>query len=164
MGPSLCAIYENTTDLISARVNKIINDVHILPVPVYNDTDLSSITFGSVTYSVLISELLNMVYFPYALAPVAAEGLVQLEQGISGSITYQGTIPQAVLQPFATCDFNSSQPFVAGLLDTSNAIQCGDALVNQPLSFPEVQEAYNAIAQTSLFAPEYYTTDIGVCA
>lgn len=159
----MCAIYENTTDLISARVNKIINDVHILPVPVYNNTDLSSITFGSVDYSVLISELFQMVYSPYALAPIAAEGLVQLEQGISGSITFQGTIIQAMVDTLATCEFNSSQPFVAGLLDTSNAIQCGDVLVNQTMSFPEVQKVYEQNVQTSLFAPQAYNVDIGLC-
>ncbi|KIP04825.1 hypothetical protein PHLGIDRAFT_179591 [Phlebiopsis gigantea 11061_1 CR5-6] len=163
VGPTLCAIYENTTDLISARVNKIINDVHILPVPVYNNTDPSSITFGSVDYSVLISELFQMVYSPYALAPIAAEGLVQLEQGISGSITFQGTIIQAMVDPLATCDFNNSQPFVAGLLDTSNAIQCGDVLVNQTMSFPEVQKVYDQNVQTSLFAPQAYNIDIGLC-
>ena len=162
MGPSLCAIYENSTDLISARVNKILDDVHILPVPVYNDTDLSSISFGSVDYTLLTSQLFQMVYFPYALASIGAEGLVQLEQGISGSIAFQGSLTQAI-DEFATCEFNSSQPFVAGLIETTSAILCGDTLVNQTLTFPEVQATYNQEMQISVFAPLAFNTDIGTC-
>ena len=33
--PSLCAIYKNSADLIRARVDKLINDVHIAPVPLF---------------------------------------------------------------------------------------------------------------------------------
>ncbi|KIP07260.1 hypothetical protein PHLGIDRAFT_428077 [Phlebiopsis gigantea 11061_1 CR5-6] len=162
VGPTLCAIYENSTDLISARVNKIINDVHILPVPVYNDTDLSSITFGSVDYSVLISQLLHIVYFPYALASIGAEGLVQLEQGTSGAIAFQGSLTQSV-EDFATCEFNSSQPFVAGLVETMSAILCGDALVNQTLTFPELQSSYDQQVSISIFAPYVFNIGPGPC-
>lgn len=161
-GPSLCAIYENTTERIAARINKLINDVRLAPVPFVNDTDPSSLTFGVVDYGVLIDQLSLVTYLPYSHAPFVAEALVQLERG-SGSAIFQGSNTQSV-DALSTCSFNASQPFVAGLLDVELAITCGDQLVLSVLTLEESRARYQELLkQSPLFAPAFYDLYHGGC-
>ena len=162
-GPSLCPIYENTTDLVSARVDKIINDVQILPVPVYNYTGPSTVIFGQVDYTVLMGQLFQTAYGPYSMGNIIAAGLVELEQGVSGDIIYSGSITSQEEQ-LATCTFNSSQPFVAGLAEVTSAIACGDVLINTTRTFAEAKDDYDENVGVSRFAPDLYSILAGTCS
>lgn len=162
-GPSLCAIYENSTDLISARVDKIINGVHLRPIQVYNDQDPSSINFGVVDYTVAMGQLIQAVHAPFGQGASIARGLVQLEQGNNGSLIFAGSGASEV-NSLDTCDFDSSQPFVAGFVETSSAINCGDILVDNIRTFEQVQSDYEEMLKVTRLATGMYTLTQGPCA
>ncbi|EKM51106.1 uncharacterized protein PHACADRAFT_32147 [Phanerochaete carnosa HHB-10118-sp] len=160
-GPSLCAIYENTTDLVHARVSRLLDDVHLAPVLVYNDTDPSNITFSVVDYTVVESHILATLKNPYSMATALAEAIVQLENG-DGSLILGAAGVTNVAQ-FATCDFDPSQPYVAGFLDIRAPIECGDSLVDTRRTLQAAQDDYQGMLQLSQFATTIYPLMQGIC-
>jgi hypothetical protein len=160
-GPSKCAIYENSTDLVRARVNKILNDIHLAPVPVYNNTDLSQITFGVVDYSLVALQLFQTLYWPYATGPMLAESLAALERG-NGSPIYANSLT-SIINSWVLDTYQNDQPFQVGIIDVSAPIFCGDALVNTTRSLEEAYAEYLAVAKESSLAPAWYTILPGIC-
>ena len=162
-GPSLCAIYENSTDLIRARVDKLINDVHIAPVPLINDTDPTASTFGVVDYTVLVQQLFQLTYFPYSHAPGTAEGIAQLEQG-NGTLIFQDSSTQLVDDSLATCEAEPGEQFAPGLLDITAAVLCGDILGSSSRTFQQARDNYQSFVDLSpLFATGWYDVTYGAC-
>jgi hypothetical protein len=160
-GPSKCAIYENNTELVRARVNKILNDVHLAPVSVYNNTDASQITFGVVDYSLAVSQIVQTLYWPYATGPILAKSLVELERG-NGNPIYANSITSTI-DSLALDTCQNNQPFQAGNVDVAAPIFCGDALVNTTRSLEEAYADYLAVLQVSKFISAYYTRLPAVC-
>ncbi|EKM51090.1 uncharacterized protein PHACADRAFT_263055 [Phanerochaete carnosa HHB-10118-sp] len=159
-GPSLCAVWENSTDLVRARVDNAINAVHIAPLPLFNDTNSSAITFAVVDYSLVVQNLFQAIYMPFSDAPVAAEAIVALEQG-NGSLIYQGSIESAI-DALDTCA-SDGQPFVAGILDTVTPILCGDSIASKHRSFEQARADYEAMLGMSSLATEWYPITSGTC-
>ena len=165
-GPSLCALYDTSSDAIRARVNKLIESLHLAPVPVYDDSDPTSISFGVADYTVIVLQLFQMLYTPFVSGPVILEALAALEQG-NASAVYQGSVTMANNQNLATCDFNTSQPFVVGFLDISAPIACGDILVDtdRVRTLDEAKSDYQGMANASAtFATTWYSLSEGRCA
>lgn len=160
-GPLSCAIYETTTDLIRARVNRLIDNVHLAPAPVYSDADPSNITFSVVDYTVVLAHLLATLEQPYSKASSFAEAIVQLENGDGSPILGATGVTNAA--QFATCDFNSSQPYVAGFLDIRAPIMCGDSLVDTRRTLQEAQLDYQGMLQLSPLASSFYPLTQGTC-
>ncbi|EKM52549.1 uncharacterized protein PHACADRAFT_126443 [Phanerochaete carnosa HHB-10118-sp] len=163
-GPSLCAIWENSTDLVRARVDKLINNVHLDPVPLINDTDPAAITFGVVDYSTLVQQLFQLVYYPFSHASTTTEALAQLEQG-NGTLIFQNSDTQ-IVDSLASCeaDSDTGRSFVSSLLDVSSAIECGDILGSSSRTFQQAREDYQILLDLSpLFAPTWYPLGSGLC-
>lgn len=160
-GPSLCAIWENTTHLVQARVDRLLNSIQLAPLPVFNDTDPTSIAFDVIDYPLARSLFINIAYNPYTVGAFAAQALVLLEQG--EGLAFQAAAGGNSVDALATCDFDSSQPFVAGLLDVSSSITCGD-VVSTALPTPaEARAAYANALGVSPFASELYPDAAGSC-
>lgn len=160
-GPKKCAIYENSTELVRARVNKILNDVHLAPVPVYNNTDLSQITFGVVDYSLVALQLFQALYWPYANSPTLADSLAELEKG-NGSPIYANSLT-SIVNSWALDTCQNDQPFQADLVDVTSPILCGDALVNTTRSLEDAYSDYLAVLKGSSLTPAWYTLLLGAC-
>ena len=161
-GPDLCPIYENSTELVRARIGKLIDRVHLEPASFYNDSDPTQITFGIVDYTAVTIDLLGMLYDPYDDAPTFAQGVAQLEQG-NASLAYDGPSLENTLTA-ESCSVDPSQPFVANSLDTEIPISCGDALVNQLKTFQQAFVSYQDMLKVSPFGSSWYNGLGGACA
>lgn len=161
-GPSKCAIYENTTDLIRARVDKIINDVHVHPLPVYNDTNPAAITFGVTDYTLVVTQLLQLLYTPFQSGPAGAKALVALEQG-DGSQLYRGS-DESIIGALDTCNYNTSVLFPTNIIEQTDAIVCGDILVNKTRTIQEARKDYEKMLNLSAFGTTWYPLSQALCA
>ena len=146
-GPSACPIYESTVDEVRARVNKVVDGVHLEPAVVFQGTNNS--TFGTVDYSDIKTFMLEMLYQPYASALSFAKALVALEQGNADSL-YDGSVYNSYAQLVYSCAesstaSNNSQPYVAGFNEIQTAIACGDQLTSGGRSIQELRQAYSEL-------------------
>ena len=150
-GPSSCPMYMDTVDQIRARVDKIIEDVHLAPVAVFNDSISSGSgpVFGSVDYSTVKIGMIQMLYTPYASAEIFFEGLAALEQG-NADLIYESSVEEAYANLLLTClPEDASQPYVAGLNEIQTAIACGDQLGNSSISLQDLRVAYKEMRSFS---------------
>ena len=150
-GPQLCPIYENSTDLVRARVNAVLDSVHVEPLAAINDTDASNIEWTVVDYTAVTTLLFNTLYTPYASAQGFAEAIVALEQGDPSVVL------QAIMSPLADiCPANSSVPVSDGTFDAATAIWFGDSFVDGNRTFAEAKANYEAALNLSAFAALWY--------
>lgn len=161
-GPSLCAIWENNTDLVRARVERALDVMRVTPLPIYNHTDPSTITFGVLDYATVYQALFHTVYFPYSQGASAVEAFVALEHG-DGAALYAGSFASSLRITDDSCA-TSSQPFVAGFIDVTSPIVCGDSVVGRRSSFAQYQKDYKATQALSPFAAAWHTDFFGPCA
>ena len=159
-GPKLCSLYANTTGQIRAHVDKIINDVHIRPVPVYKGTDPSNIVFDVVDYAAVTQEILAALYTPFPYGEVLAEALLLLEAG-SGAMIFEPS-DEALITSLDTCDFE--EPFVAGIFDTVTPIVCGDSEGRALRTFEEARAGMSDLVDTSPFGYVWYNLLFGPCS
>ena len=150
-------MYADTVDQIRARVNKIIEDVHLAPVAVFDDSSAngSAPVFGSVDYSAVKTGLFQMLYTPYASAETFFERLAALEQG-NASLMYNASVEKGYSNLLLTCaSENTSQPYVAGITEISTAIACGDRLGDNSVSLQDLRAAYK---DTQSFSEDWGST------
>lgn len=159
-GPELCPLYSSTADQIRARVDKLVNDVHLRPISVYDGSNPSNPAFGVVDYTVVTQQLMSGLYFPYATGVQTATEFVQLENG-NGQPIYAGS-NEAGINSLDTCQFQ--QPFVAELLDISAPIVCGDTQGRGLKTFEESRAALDELVETSPFGHIWYNTLVGPCS
>ena len=163
-GPSLCPIFEKSADLVRARVNKLIENIHVAPVPIFDASESVGKVFAVVDYAIVVESLFDVLSNPYTGALQFAEAVVQLEQG-NGTLMFQGSDAQGDIDPLATCDFDPSQPFSAQWLDIEVPISCGDSLVNTRLTLEGARAQYDGMLQLSeMFAPAWYPLIQGLCS
>lgn len=156
-GPDACALYENSTAHVAARVQVLVDRVHLAPVPVINDTDPSAITFAVVDYAALVDQLFLLAYFPYSHAPAAAAALAALERGDGGPIL-QGSQLSGI-DGLSTCAYDSSEPYVAGLLEVELAIACGDQRRVGAATLDRAKANYqDLVKQSRFFAGDLWAT------
>lgn len=161
-GPSLCALYNFNADAIRARVNNLIAQAQIAPIPVYDDTNTSAISFGVVDASTITQRLFNMLYTPFSTGPAFAEAVVLLEQG-NGSAMFQNS-DASTFAALDTCQFDASQPFQSTFLETITPILCGDNVDTGTLTLSQSRAAYADMLSVSQFAPVWYALTQGPCA
>lgn len=161
-GPSLCAIYEDSVDKIRARVDKLIAQIRIAPVPMYVDTNLSAISFGVVDSSTVLQQLFSTLYEPFSSGPRFAGALAALERG-DGSLIFPGSDASA-FEALDTCNFDPSQPFVSPFIDLIAPIKCGDSLVNGTQTLAQSSAAYADMLSVSPFASVWFGLTQGPCA
>lgn len=79
---------ECTTKQIRDRVNRLIENVHLAPVPVFDPLEESlGAAFAVVDYTVLVQNLLFSLYFPCTNAAQFAEVVIELEKE-SGTLMF----------------------------------------------------------------------------
>lgn len=161
-GPSLCALWENSTELVRTRVQRDLDALRTAPLPLYNDTAPTGVTFGVLDYATVFEALFQTVYFPYNQGTTAAALLVALEQG-DGSGIYQGSTESALNDIGSTC-VAGDEPFVLGYIEATAPIICGDSLAGRKSSFAQYQEDYQATRELSPFAAAWFPDFFGPCA
>ncbi|GJE98455.1 alpha/beta hydrolase [Phanerochaete sordida] len=160
-GPSKCALWANTTGAIRTRVDSDLTTLHQAPVPIYNSTDPRAITFAVADYPLAFWQLFLTTYYPYNTGAGAAAAFAALERG-DGAPIYAGSIASSIAA-LDTCAA-AGAPFVAGLLDVTSPIFCGDSLVEKRRTLAEAKEDYEAMSKISPFAASWYATFVGPCA
>lgn len=163
-GPSHCSLYEATPDQVQARIQKLLESVQLSPLPVYNSTDPSNILSGVVDFPLVYLQLFQMLYQPYDLAPTTFQALQELELGNTEPI-FMGSV-QAANDQSATCQVDATKPFVAGFLDVSAPIACGDIILegDRERSQGEAKSDYQLMLDASPFATTWYPLSAGRCA
>jgi hypothetical protein len=166
-GPSACAIFENSTDLIRERVTNLTDSIHKAPLPLYNNSDPANIQFSTVDYSLVTQFIGQAVYSPYSLAPTFAEAIVEMEQG-NGTTVFETTPGSGVDSGTAdlfSCSSSFSQPFSTGFLEITAAIGCGDRLDPVATGLQSSLSAYQELAQISPFyGPIFFAESAGPCS
>lgn len=166
-GPAVCAIYENSTDLIRARVSNLIDSVHRAPLTLYDDSDPSNIQLAVVDYSLVTQTLGEVVYSPYSLASEFAEAVVQMEQG-NGTFIFEaapGNGADNAQQNLFSCDPNLPQPFSSGGIEIVAAIGCGDRLNPVATGLQASLPIYQGMTEVSPFyGPIFFAESNGPCA
>lgn len=160
-GPSLCAIWENGTDLVRTRVDRLFDNLHLAPLPVFNDTDPANTVFTVLDYTVARAQLFRILYDLYEFGTFGTEAIALLEQGQGSLLLTEADITS--IDGLATCDFDMTQPFVAGFLDVSSAIECGDVLSTALPTMEEARDAYANALSLSSFASGLYPNSMGSC-
>ncbi|KAJ7064209.1 TAP-like protein-domain-containing protein [Mycena amicta] len=139
-GPTLCAFApsaNSTAQELSDRLTALTNSIRAQPLPVITPTG-----YGLVDYSLLRQTLFRVLYTPYALFPLLAQALADLEAG-------NGTTLFSILaQPQFQCssDGPSTDPVAATF-----GIMCGDA-VEVHDTIEELTAFYLNAAKLSQFA------------
>jgi hypothetical protein len=163
-GPELCAIHANTTEGVRARVDALINAVHVAPLPVYDSSNPAETIFGVVDYSLVVDQVLSTLEFPYSSGPSLAAALAALEQG-NTSLIFAGSGASVIESlDFEACSLPPSQPFQAGLLDIVSPIACGDGPIDQDDSFQAAYGAYQEMLSLSSFANTWYNALVEPCS
>ncbi|KZV76859.1 hypothetical protein PENSPDRAFT_622357 [Peniophora sp. CONT] len=144
-GPELCAFYDSSPKQISANLDALYESLKVAPVPAL----ISETSFGVVDYGMLRNLIRNVVYSPYQLFPVLAQGLALLSQG-NGTAFFEfaGTTSSF------SCDCaSSSNP--ENTIDALLTVACNDAPV-QNSSVSEWQSQYDAATDVSEYADVYF--------
>lgn len=163
-GPSLCAIWENSTDLVRARVDRLIDKLRLEPLPSLDTTSPNNSVFTVIDDTALRTQIRGLLYEPYTFGELAASALVLLEQG-QGAQFFAVDPEVAVTQEmFATCAFDTSRPYSDGYLDVVSAIACGDVLSTALPTIDEARAEYENARNISTFADELWPFQTGACA
>ncbi|KAG5645285.1 hypothetical protein DXG03_006587 [Asterophora parasitica] len=140
-GPSDCAFYAPTPDLISANLTKIYESVSARPIPVRTPT-----SYGLVDYNRVRMAVFTALYQPFRLWPTLAQGLAALAKG-------NGELLFAILDRPAfecSCDEGAVRDYPPDN-DASIAVSCndGDAVSE---SFEELEKYFEATTRESQWA------------
>lgn len=148
-------------------MNKIIDDVHLNPVVVFEGTN--STVFSTVDYSDTKITMLEMLYNPYASALNFTNSLVALEQGNAESL-YDSSVYSVYdhlvyMCPESSTASNNTQPYVAGLNEIQTAIACSDQLTSGAKSIQELRQAYGEMmAYSEEWASAWLPVFAGPCS
>ncbi|KAG6809677.1 hypothetical protein H0H92_015191 [Tricholoma furcatifolium] len=147
-GPSRCAFYAPTPDLIAANLTKLYDSLRSRPVPVH----LNSTSYGIVDYNRLRTTVFAALYTPWASYPVLAEALAALARG-DGKPLFLMSEPTTRVSCPAKCDCGSdtseqTDPDTYRGRDAATTILCndGDAVSGE---FEDLEEFYESVMQTS---------------
>ncbi|EJC98516.1 uncharacterized protein FOMMEDRAFT_171118 [Fomitiporia mediterranea MF3/22] len=148
-GPSVCPIFENTTAQVHARIENLLNKLRIEPVLLFNSTAINS---AVVDYATVRSQIFEALYFPYESGALLTEGLAALEQG-NPSLIYQSS-SESVFHSFLEdeCPVQTGKPFVAGTLEVTSTILCGDIVTDDVQTIDYARAAYDF---SSKLSPEF---------
>ena len=164
-GASACPIYEDTVDQVRARVNNIVDSVHLDPAVVFEGSN--NTVFGTVDYSGLKNTMFQMLYTPYASAYNFTLALAALEQGNAEAI-FDNSVVNEYAQLVYTCPeyaSQSTQPYVAGLNEIQTAIACGDQLTPGGQSVQELRQTYSEMrAYSEEWASTWLPSVSGPCS
>lgn len=120
-GPEKCAFFDTSPGQIKENMNELFNSVRANPVKVLTEAGEGVLDIAALRFT-----LRTMVYVPYTLFPLIAQGLAALKAG-DGSILFQiyqsfrlNNIKPKAQAPKSTADFATNQ------FEAEVAISCGD--------------------------------------
>lgn len=144
VGPSVCPIYDSTTDKISARVNALLESLKIEPISFYNET---SGVYGLLDYSAAKGTVFTTLYTPHENGAQLTFALAAAEQG-NGQPLHDLSGRVASSRDFdCNCAAEPSTPFASGI-ENAFAIWCGDASPSKA-TLDDVKDVYEEIARDS---------------
>ncbi|EJD00017.1 alpha/beta-hydrolase [Fomitiporia mediterranea MF3/22] len=148
-GPKLCPLYEKNTDLIRARVNRILDKLRIEPVSVFSGTTSDS---GIVDSATVRRRIFHALYSPYNEGAGLVAALAALEQG-NGSAIYQGSLQDSNQKLSEGKEPPQTKGTYVSGSEAIQAISCGDIVTDDPGTVDDLREAYReAKAISPLFA------------
>jgi len=147
VGPSICPIYETTTDKISTRVNTLLDSLKIEPISFYNDT---SGEYGSLDYSAAKGAIFTVLYTPHQTGASLTFALALAEQGEGQPLFALSTRVASSSDYVCDCSAAPSTPFADGYENTL-AIACGDSDPSNG-TLDDMKALYAEMAQDSQFA------------
>ncbi|EJC98089.1 alpha/beta-hydrolase [Fomitiporia mediterranea MF3/22] len=154
-GPSKCPLYENSTSLVQARVERVLNKLKSAPIPVYGSLFDAPIEFSVIDYGVVRNVILVILYNLHALGRFLAETLSDLEDGHADLLHFISV--RRVFDQLMKCDCpapgEAPAPF-SGFYETTYSIACGDA-VDRDDDLESVRQAFDEMAKMSSFAPSW---------
>ncbi|TCD68548.1 hypothetical protein EIP91_010473 [Steccherinum ochraceum] len=147
LGPSGCAFYEPTVDLVHARLTALLAKLRAYPISFYDD-DLGA--FGLMDYSSVKRFLFQILYGPIGLASYIFQGLYELEQGKVGRSIIQwggAGLNRAISTP---CQCSKPETYRSSF-EAVIAIACGDG---EPFNgtVVDIEADYREMAKLSSFA------------
>jgi len=155
-GPHGCAFHAPTPGAISQKLERILESLYEQPIPVQTEG-----SYGIVDYSMLKMLLFNSLYQPYALFPLLARALSDLEKGDATKVFGLATLLQfpGTKQLHCSCD-GSPNPFSDNGFEAQTAIICTDGEKIQN-TLEDSQNHYEKLARQSKWAEIWANIRIG---
>lgn len=154
-GPSLCPIYETSTDKIGARVNSLLETLKIEPISFYNDT---SGEYGVLDYSAAKGAIFTVLYTPHQKGAQLTFAIASAEQGEGQPLFDLSNRVAKSSDLECDCSAPSSTPFADGI-ENSLAIWCGDANPSNA-TLDDMRVLYEKMAEDSQFG-EFWSIYVG---
>ncbi|KAI5122028.1 hypothetical protein M0805_008019 [Coniferiporia weirii] len=153
-GPAKCALFENSTALVQARVDRILNGLRTQPVMVYDPSpEPYGDTYGTVDFSLAKYVVFSVLYRTHAIGAHLVDALAALERG-NGSAVY-ALSQRRGLDALMACDCatpgEQGETAPSGGREAGVSIACGD-VVGGHESLDELRLGYEEMAETSTFA------------
>ncbi|VDC03757.1 unnamed protein product [Peniophora sp. CBMAI 1063] len=144
-GPELCAFYDSSAEQISANLDALYEQLKVAPIPAL----VNEASFGVVDYGMLRDLIRNVVYTPYQLFPILAQGLALLQQGNATAFFEFASTTSSF-----SCDCaKSTNP--ENTIDALLTVACNDSPV-QNYTVSEWQSRYDAATDVSEYADVYF--------
>ncbi|KAK7036366.1 Abhydrolase-4 domain-containing protein [Favolaschia claudopus] len=150
-GPDACALYEQNTTAIQAKILALERQLLTRPVPAIVDVDASSPTpaYHAVDYSLLRLTMFDALYKPYKLFQPLASALHDLISSGNASALYEMSVGGSGSPPLYACPANSSaEDRFASVIDAGIAVICNDGK-SISADYEDVKKNYEALCATS---------------
>ncbi|KLO10612.1 hypothetical protein SCHPADRAFT_942694 [Schizopora paradoxa] len=135
-GPDKCALHESSAELVLQRINNILKDIKLSPIPIFIDRDSVS-EYGVVDYAIVKSVILMVLYSTHDSGSMLVDILAALERGDALPWFHMTSGP--ALRRLLSCDCpvpgHKSPPF-QGFLEQFLAIACSDNVIEEETFSP----------------------------
>ena len=156
-GPTVCPLYESSTDKISARVDKLINSLKTQPISFFNATTNN---YGVLDYSFAKDAMLTSLYTPYNPQSGGAALLSALASAENGDgLPLYTLLGAAVVNNPFVCPSTPPPVFASGV-EVEIAIRCSDT-PRPPFGIDGLKALYGEMARDSQFFSEVWSFDLG---
>lgn len=154
-GPSVCPIYESSTDKINARITSLLSSLKVEPISFYNET---SGEYGSLDYSAAKGAIFNVLYMPHQFGAALTFAVAAAEQGNGQALFDLSNLVSTSSDFVCDCSAAPSTPFADGV-ENAVAIRCGDSGPSNA-TLDDMRNVYAEMARDSPFA-EMWSAYVG---
>lgn len=138
-----CALCESTAEAVGNRVGSILDKLKYQPIPVIEDSG-----YGVVDWDLAWKSLFHVLYNPYALFPIWASALADVEKDDGRALYHLGKSPYESFE----CDCKSPEARSPLWSEAHPAIACGDGDDVSNESMPELIKSFEDMSKISSFA------------
>ncbi|KAK6981586.1 Abhydrolase-4 domain-containing protein [Favolaschia claudopus] len=150
-GPDACALYEQNTTAIQAKIDALERQLLTRPVPAIVDASSSTPAYHAVDYSLLRLTMFDALYKPYKLFQPLASALHDLISSGNASALYKMSVGGSGSPPLYACPANSNSSVedqFASVIDAGIAVICNDGK-SIGADYEDVKKNYEALCATS---------------